>query len=69
MNDPISNADSTKAYVLGHSAKEIERLQVPALRLHGTETRMGSKLHSQKETVAGASLVVGHFQIGAWSRT
>jgi hypothetical protein len=107
------------------------RWGLDTLRLHGTETRMGSKLHStfieaglsaptmrlealigggtksaevlklmadltatllpemerlgvataaevgvdtlfdrmQKETLAGTSLVVGHFQIGAWSRT
>jgi SAM-dependent methyltransferase len=38
MNDPISNADSTKAYVLGHSAKEIERLQMQA-RLIGPITK------------------------------
>jgi protein-L-isoaspartate O-methyltransferase len=38
MNDAISNADSTKAYVLGHSSKEIERLQMQA-RLIGPITK------------------------------
>jgi hypothetical protein len=38
MNDAISNADSTKAYVLGHSGKEIERLQMQA-RLVGPITK------------------------------